>query len=73
MTQNRLLTVMVDHKEVTFVKTGVKNARQDRLVVWQELLFFFRRFLQVWVAACLTAHLRILLLNYLHERADIDI
>ena len=40
MTQNRLLAVMIDHKEVTFVETGVQNACQDRLVVRQELLLF---------------------------------
>ena len=57
MTQNRLLTVMVDYKEVTLVKTGVKNASQNRLVVRQELLFFLRLFLQIRVAVCLTAHL----------------
>ena len=38
MPQDRLLAEMIDHKEVRLVEAGVEDARQNRLVIGQELL-----------------------------------
>ena len=66
MAQDSLLAEVVDDEEVGLVEAGVEDARQDRLVVGQELRVFT-------ITLFTRAVLRVLFLDDLHQSADVDV
>lgn len=66
MAQNSLLAEVVDDEEVGLVEARVEDARQDRLVVGQELRVFT-------ITPFTRAVLRVLFMDDLHQSADVDV
>ena len=66
MAQDSLLAEVVDDEEVGLVEAWVEDARQDRLVVGQELRVFA-------ITPLTSAVLRVLFLDDLHQSADVDV